>query len=111
MNEAGIAEAIAAAEARFGAIEEGEDAAVRALFDTNVFGLAATRRAVLPGMRRRGRGFVVNLSSIAGLSSNPGSGYYAASKFAVEAISEALAAEVAGFGIRDPSGRARPVPD
>lgn len=84
----------------FGAVEEGDDAAIRALFETNVFGLASITRSVLPGMRARRRGAIVNLSSIAGLSANPGAGYYAASKFAVEALSEALSSEVAGFGIR-----------
>ncbi len=110
-----IGAAVASAEARFGAIdvlvnnagygyfgavEEGEEAEIRRLFDSNVFGLAAVTRAVLPGLRRRRRGVVVNLSSIAGLTANPGVGYYAASKFAVEAISEALAAELAPFGGR-----------
>ncbi|MFB2552577.1 oxidoreductase [Ensifer soli] len=84
----------------FGAIEEGIDADIRAVFDTNVFGLAAVTRAVLPGFRRRGFGRIVNLSSIAGLSANPGAGYYAATKHAVEALSEALAQEGAAFGIR-----------
>jgi NAD(P)-dependent dehydrogenase (short-subunit alcohol dehydrogenase family) len=84
----------------FAAIEEGSDADIRALFDANVFGLAAVTRAVLPGMRARGYGRIVNLSSIAGLSANPAAGYYAASKHAVEAISEALSHEGAPFGIK-----------
>lgn len=83
-----------------GAVEEGEDEAVRALFDVNFFGLARITRAVLPGMRARGRGWIVNISSIAGLSPNAGAGYYAASKFAVEGLSDALALEVQSFGIK-----------
>lgn len=82
------------------AIEEGEDAAVRTMFDTNVFGLVDMTKAVLPGMRARHSGFVVNLSSIAGLRAFPGSGYYSATKHAVEALSEALAQEGAPLGIK-----------
>lgn len=81
-------------------IEEGEDAAIRALFDTNVFGLAALTRAVLPGMRERGRGHVVNISSIGGLVVFPAIGYYCATKWAVEALSEALAIEAAPLGVK-----------
>ncbi|WP_322995455.1 oxidoreductase [Castellaniella sp.] len=82
------------------AVEEGEDAAIHALFDVNVFALADVTRQVLPVLRARGGGWVVNLSSVAGLSPNPGVGYYAASKAAVEGLSDALALEVAPFGIR-----------
>lgn len=82
------------------AVEEGEDDAIRALFDVNVFALADVTRQVLPVLRARGGGWVVNLSSVAGLSPNPGVGYYAASKAAVEGLSDALALEVAPFGIR-----------
>lgn len=82
------------------AIEEGEDDEIRAMFETNVFGLAAVSRAVLPGMRKRGHGHIVNISSIAGLLGLPGLGYYNATKFAVEGISEALAAEAAPLGIK-----------
>jgi NAD(P)-dependent dehydrogenase (short-subunit alcohol dehydrogenase family) len=82
------------------AVEEGEEEEIRALFETNFFGLAALTRAVLPGMRARRRGHVVNISSIGGLVGNPGSGYYAATKFAVEGLSEALAREVEPLGIR-----------
>src|ERR1700709_2187886 len=100
-----IADVVREAEARFGridvlvnnagygylaAIEEGEDDAVRAMFDTNVFGLVDVTKAVLPGMRKRRSGFIVNLSSIGGLMSFPASGYYTATKHAVEAISKAL---------------------
>jgi NADP-dependent 3-hydroxy acid dehydrogenase YdfG len=84
----------------FGAIEEGEDAQVRTMFDTNVFGLIDMTKAVLPGMRARHSGFVVNLSSIGGLVAFPGTGYYTATKHAVEAISEALSHEAAPLGIR-----------
>jgi short-subunit dehydrogenase len=84
----------------FGAQEEGEEDEVRRLFEVNVLAPARLVRLVLPGMRARGRGAVVAMSSTAGLVSNPGVGYYAASKFAIEALSEALAGEVAAFGIR-----------
>jgi NAD(P)-dependent dehydrogenase (short-subunit alcohol dehydrogenase family) len=82
------------------ATEEGEDAEVRAMFETNYFGTVAMLKAVLPGMRARRSGHVINVSSMAGLVANPGTGYYSASKWAVEALSEALAREVAPFGIR-----------
>jgi NAD(P)-dependent dehydrogenase (short-subunit alcohol dehydrogenase family) len=82
------------------AVEEGEDAEIRAMFETNVFGLAAMTRAVLPGMRARRQGMIVNIASVGGIIGFPGSGYYAATKFAVEGLSEALASEVAPLGIR-----------
>jgi NAD(P)-dependent dehydrogenase (short-subunit alcohol dehydrogenase family) len=82
------------------AIEEGEDAEVRAMFETNFFGAVAMIKAVLPGMRARRSGRVINVSSMAGLLANPGTGYYSASKWALEATSEALARELAPFGIR-----------
>ncbi|MFF5404999.1 oxidoreductase [Streptomyces misionensis] len=81
------------------AIEEGEDDEVRALFDTNVFGLVDTTKAVLPGMRARRRGHIVNMSSLGGLVGFGATGYYHATKFAVEGLSESLAAEVAPLGI------------
>ena len=81
------------------AIEEGEENGVRALFETNFFGLAAMIRAVLPGMRARRHGAIVNISSVGGLRGLAGSGYYAATKFAVEGLSEALAQEVEPLGI------------
>lgn len=84
----------------FAAVEEGEDAEIRRMFDTNFFGLADLTRRVLPGMRARGRGHIINISSVAGLLSNPTSGYYSATKFAVEGLSEALQKEVAEHGIR-----------
>ena len=83
-----------------GAIEEGEEAEVRAMFEANFFGLIAVTKAVLPGMRSRRTGHIVNISSIGGLVANPSTGYYSATKFAVEAISEALAKEVEPLGIR-----------
>ena len=82
------------------AIEEGEEDEVRALFETNFFGLVAMIKAVLPGMRARGAGHVINVTSMTGLVGNPGAGYYAASKFAVEGLSEALRKELAPLGLR-----------
>jgi len=81
-------------------IEEAEDEAVRRQFDTNLFGPAALMRAVLPGMRARRSGFIVNISSTAGARGFAGSGYYSASKSALEALTEALAAEAAELGVR-----------
>ena len=81
------------------AIEEGEDAAVRAMFETNVFGLVETTRAVLPGMRAQRSGLIVNVSSIGGLTAFAATGYYHATKFAVEGLSESLALEVRPLGI------------
>ncbi|WP_242887050.1 oxidoreductase [Actinomadura litoris] len=82
------------------AVEEGEDDEVRALFDTNVFGLVDMTRAVLPGMRARRSGHIVNISSLGGLAAFGATGYYHATKFAVEGLSESLAAEVAPLGIK-----------
>jgi NAD(P)-dependent dehydrogenase (short-subunit alcohol dehydrogenase family) len=82
------------------AVEEGEDQKFRDMFETNFFGLAALIRRVLPGMRERGRGHIINISSVGGLIGNPSAGYYNASKFAVEGLSEALAKEVEPLGIR-----------
>jgi NAD(P)-dependent dehydrogenase (short-subunit alcohol dehydrogenase family) len=81
------------------AVEEGEDQKFRDMFETNFFGLAALIRRVLPGMRERGRGHIINISSVGGLIGNPSAGYYNASKFAVEGLSEALAKEVEPLGI------------
>lgn len=83
----------------FAAIEEGEDDAVRALFETNVFGLIDMTKAVLPMMREQGNGMIINVSSIGGLASHPATGYYHGTKFAVEGISESLALEVKPLGI------------
>ena len=84
----------------FGAVEESDEAAVRRMFEINVFGLAEMTRAALPGMRRRRRGHVVNVASIGGLRAFPAVGFYNATKFAVVGLSEALAQEVAPLGIK-----------
>lgn len=81
------------------AVEEGVDAEIRAQFETNVFGLFAMTRAVLPAMRAQRSGHVINITSVAGLIGFASSGYYAASKHAVEGWSDALAAETASLGI------------
>ena len=82
-----------------GAVEEVSDADARRQFDTNFFGALDVLRAVLPGMRQRGGGHILNVSSIVGLAAFPGMGLYAASKFALEGASEALAAEIGPLGI------------
>ena len=81
------------------AVEEGEEKDIRAVFETNFFGLAAMTRAVLPGMRARRHGAIVNVASVGGIVGFAGSGYYAATKFAVEGLSESLAREVESLGI------------
>jgi len=73
---------------------------VRRQFETNVFGLVRLTQLVLPGMRERGWGRIVNISSMGGRLTFPGGAFYHASKHAVEAISDALRLEVAGFGVR-----------
>jgi NAD(P)-dependent dehydrogenase (short-subunit alcohol dehydrogenase family) len=83
-----------------GAAEEIPVSEVRRQFDTNVFGLARLTQLVLPGMRAQRYGRIVNVSSIFGRFAVPGWAYYAATKHAVEAFSEALRLELAGFGIR-----------
>lgn len=110
-----IAESVKTAEAKFGqidvlvnnagygyfaAVEEGEEDEVRAIFDTNVFGLIEMTKAVLPIMRRQRRGHIVNISSIGGLVGFPGVGYYNATKFAVEGLSEAMSKELEPLGIK-----------
>ena len=82
------------------AVEEGEDAEVRKLFDTNYFGVVDTLKAVLPGMRARRSGHVINISSMTGLVANPPNAYYSSTKFALEALTEALAKEVGPLGIK-----------
>jgi NAD(P)-dependent dehydrogenase (short-subunit alcohol dehydrogenase family) len=109
-----VTAAVEAAEKRFGAVdvlvnnagygyraavEEGEDDAVRQLFDTHVFGTVRTIKAVLPGMRARRTGTIVNLSSIGARICPEGSGYYAAVKAAIEALTLSLRKEVAPLGI------------
>lgn len=81
------------------AIEEGEEDAVRALFEVNFFGALALTRAVLPVMRKQGSGHIINNSSQAGIMANPGTGYYSASKYALEGLMQALQKEVAPLGI------------
>ena len=92
----------------FAAVEESDEKEVRKMFDVNVFGLCRMIHLVLPGMRKRRKGYIVNLSSIAGLRSFPGLGYYNSTKFAVEGVSEALWQEVEPLGIKvmlvEPSG-------
>lgn len=82
------------------AVEEGNEAEVEELFATNFFGPVALIKAVLPGMRERRSGAIVNVSSIAGRRASVGSGYYAASKFALEGMSDALRKEAAPLGIK-----------
>ncbi|NRR31257.1 SDR family NAD(P)-dependent oxidoreductase [Oxalobacteraceae bacterium] len=82
-----------------GAVEEANADEVRNLFDTNVFGLLHVSRAVLPIMRQQGSGRVINLSSVGGYASYHGWGIYCASKFAVEALSESMALELAPLAI------------
>jgi NAD(P)-dependent dehydrogenase (short-subunit alcohol dehydrogenase family) len=109
-----VAAAVRAGEERFGAIdvlvnnagygyraavEEGDDADVAALFATNVFGPVALIKAVLPGMRARKSGAIVNISSIGARICPPGSGYYAATKAALEGLSGSLRKELAPLGI------------
>jgi NAD(P)-dependent dehydrogenase (short-subunit alcohol dehydrogenase family) len=109
-----IIDKIAQAEARFGridvlvnnagygylaAIEEGDDVDVRQLFETNLFAPVALIKAVLPGMRERKSGHIVNISSIGGLVSFAGVGYYNMAKAGVESMSDALAKELAPLGI------------
>ena len=110
-----IEAAVAAAQARFGRIdvlvnnagvgyfgsfEESDLDAVRSMLEINVWGLANMTRAVLPGMRQRRSGAVVNISSVGGVVAFPALSFYNASKFAVEALSESLAQEVAPLGIK-----------
>jgi NAD(P)-dependent dehydrogenase (short-subunit alcohol dehydrogenase family) len=80
-------------------IEEGEDGEIRDVFEANVFGLFAMTRAVLPVMRAQKNGNIVNISSVGGLIGFPASGYYSATKHAVEGFTESLRAEVAPLGI------------
>ncbi|MGF9562947.1 oxidoreductase [Neorhizobium sp. JUb45] len=113
-DQAQVEAAVKAAEDRFGridvlvnnagygyqaSIEEGVEEDIRAMFDANVFGLFAMTRAVLPGMRQRRQGHILNITSLAGFAGFPGSGYYAATKHAVEGFSDSLAAETAPLGI------------
>jgi NAD(P)-dependent dehydrogenase (short-subunit alcohol dehydrogenase family) len=113
-DDAQVTSVVKAAQERFGgvdvlvnnagygyraAVEEGEDDDVRLLFDTHVFGTVRTIKAVLPGMRARRSGTIVNLSSIGARISPEGSGYYAAVKAAIESLTLSLRKEVAPLGI------------
>ena len=114
-DSAQINAAVSAALARFGridvlvnnagygyqaSIEEGDEQEIRQQFDANVFGLFAMTRAVLPAMRSQRRGHILNITSVAGIAGFPGSGYYAASKHAVEGFSDSLMAEAKPLGIQ-----------
>jgi len=83
-----------------GAIEELEEQEIRTQMETNVFGLLWITQAVIPVMRKQKSGHIIQVSSALGIVAFPTLGIYSASKFAVEAISESLAAEVSGFGIK-----------
>ena len=83
-----------------GAIEEPSEEQIRRVFETNVFGAIRMMREVLPLMRERQSGHILNLSSIGGFRSGPSIGYYTATKFALEALSEALKQEVENLGIK-----------
>lgn len=110
-----IRTAVAAAEDRFGgidvlvnnagygytaAVEEGEEGAVDRLFATNFFGPVAVVKAALPGMRRRGKGLIINVSSVGARITLPGGGYYSAAKAALEGLSGSLRKEVEPLGLR-----------
>ena len=82
------------------AIEEADEKEYRQLFETNLFSLIALTRKVLPNMRKKKSGHIVNISSVGGMIGNPGSGYYAATKFAVIGFSESLSKEVESLGIK-----------
>lgn len=83
----------------FSSVEDSDDEAVRRMFEVNYFGTANMIRAVLPGMRKRRTGMIVNLTSVGGLVGFEAVGHYCATKFAVEGLSESLRAEVAPLGI------------
>jgi NADP-dependent 3-hydroxy acid dehydrogenase YdfG len=84
----------------FGAVEEATDAQVRAIFDTNVFGVLNVLRATLPVLRAQRSGHILQGSSLYGQSAHPGVGLLAATKYAVEGLSDALASEVGPLGIK-----------
>lgn len=92
VNNAGFGE--------YGTIEETRLDGVRRQFETNVFGLSRMTQLVLPGMREAGRGRIVNIGSMGGRLVFPAGGYYHASKYAVEALTDALRFETAPFGIK-----------
>ena len=94
----------------FSSIEEGEEEKIRAQFETNFFGLVSMTQAVLPQMRNQRSGHIINFSSIGGLVGFTATGFYHATKFAVEGFSESLSKEVAPLGIKGIVGRARAIP-
>ena len=113
-DEASMTQAVAAVEADagtvgvlinnagyglYGPVEQQPMAEIRRQFETNVFGLIRLTQLVLPGMRRRRTGRILNVSSMGGRATLPGGAFYHASKYAVEALSDALRMEVAQFGI------------
>jgi short-subunit dehydrogenase len=83
-----------------GAIEEQEERDYREIFEVNFFGAVALLRLVLPGMRQRGRGTIINMSSMDGIASLLANGYYSSSKFALEGLTEALWQEIEPLGLR-----------
>ncbi|WP_343551306.1 oxidoreductase [Pantoea sp.] len=113
-DQSSIGQAVSAALEKFGgvdvlvnnagygyqsSVEEGDEKEIRAQFDANVFGLFALTRAVLPSMRKARRGHIINITSVAGFIGFASSGYYSASKHAVEGWSDSLALETAPLGI------------
>ena len=92
----------------FAAVEESEQDEIRRMFEINFWGLSRMTTLALPGMRSRKSGTIVNISSVGGLRGFPSVGYYNATKFAVEGLSEALSGELAPLGIKvlivEPSG-------
>jgi NAD(P)-dependent dehydrogenase (short-subunit alcohol dehydrogenase family) len=114
-DQSQITAAVEAAETHFGrvdilvnnagygyqtSVEEGEEPRIRAQFDTNVFGLFALTRAVLPILRRQKSGHIINITSVGGLIGFHASGYYSATKHAIEGWSDALKAEVEPLGLQ-----------
>ena len=113
-DPAQVAAAVAATEQRFGAIdvlvsnagygyvssiEEGDEAAVKAMYEVNLFGALRMMKAVLPGMRARRSGTILSIGSLAGRIANPATGYYSSSKFALEALSDTIRLELRGTNI------------
>ena len=89
-----------AGNAYMGAVEDTSIAEARAQLETNFFGVLRVCRAVLPSMRRQGGGYIINISSLAGVLGLPFSGLYSASKFALEGMTESLRWETRRFGVR-----------
>lgn len=84
----------------FGSVEGAPEETIRRTFDLNLFAVVDVMRAVLPGMRARGGGWIVNMSSVAGLVGAQGFGYYAAAKYALEGLTESMRPEVEPFGVK-----------